>query len=44
MKQKAHILVVDDDERIRSLLARYLVRENYFVSTAHTADEADIHV
>ncbi len=42
MKQKAHILVVDDDERIRSLLARYLVRENYFVSTAHTADEADI--
>lgn len=41
MNKKAHILVVDDDERIRSLLARYLVRENYFVSTAYNAGEAD---
>lgn len=37
-----HILVVDDDERIRTLLARYLTSQNYRVTTAeHAADAAD---
>ncbi len=40
MSLKNHILVVDDDERIRSLLARFLVREGYYVSVAHNAAEA----
>ena len=35
-----HILVVDDDDRIRSLLKDYLSTNNYFVSTAENADEA----
>ena len=35
-----HILVVDDDDRIRSLLKDYLSSNNYFVSTAENADEA----
>ncbi|WP_363348454.1 response regulator transcription factor [Methylocystis echinoides] len=36
----AHILVVDDDKRIRSLLARYLVGEGYLVSSAADTREA----
>lgn len=36
----AHILVVDDDRRIRTLLSRYLVREGYFVSAAADTAEA----
>ncbi|MBL1256286.1 response regulator [Methylocystis sp. Sn-Cys] len=36
----AHILVVDDDRRIRALLTRYLMREGYFVSAAADAREA----
>ena len=35
-----HILVVDDDDRIRSLLKDYLSTNSYFVSTAENADEA----
>ena len=35
-----HILVVDDDDRIRSLLKDYLSTNKYFVSTAENADEA----
>ena len=35
----AHILIVDDDARIRSLLARYLGREGFRVTTA--TDPAD---
>ena len=35
-----HILVVDDDDRIRSLLKDYLSANNYFVSTSENADEA----
>ena len=35
-----HILVVDDDNRIRSLLKDYLSTNSYFVSTAENADEA----
>ncbi|MDS9466640.1 response regulator [Paracoccus sp. MBLB3053] len=37
---QAHILVVDDDERIRSLLRRFLVRSGFLVSTARDAAHA----
>ena len=35
-----HILVVDDDDRLRRLLGRYLRDNGYLVSTASTAAEA----
>ena len=35
-----HILIVDDDDRIRSLLKDYLTDNNYIVSTAEDAREA----
>lgn len=35
-----HLLVVDDDRRIRDLLLRFLHREGYRVSTAQSAAEA----
>jgi len=37
---KAHILVVDDDTRLRSLLQRFLRENNFYVSTAKDAAEA----
>ena len=36
----AHILVVDDDTRIRSLLSQFLQKNGFRVSVAATADEA----
>ena len=38
--EKTHILVVDDDDRIRDLLKRYLQRQDFVVSTAQSAIEA----
>ncbi len=35
-----HLLVVDDDRRIRDLLSRFLAGEGYRVSTAETAADA----
>ncbi len=35
-----HLLVVDDDRRIRVLLSRFLLAEGYRVSTAETAQDA----
>jgi len=35
-----HLLVIDDDERIRSLLQRYLTTNGYRVSVAANAEEA----
>ena len=35
-----HLLVVDDDRRIRALLLRFLLGEGYRVTTAETAREA----
>jgi two-component system phosphate regulon response regulator OmpR len=35
-----HLLVVDDDRRIRALLSRFLLAEGYRVSTAETANDA----
>ncbi len=36
----AHILVVDDDEGIRSLVKKFLEENNYLVTTAETAEDA----
>ena len=36
----AHLLVVDDDKRIRELLSRYLTGEGFRVTVASDADEA----
>ena len=35
-----HILIVDDDDRIRNLLKDYLTENRYIVSTAENADNA----
>ena len=40
VNNKLHILVVDDDDRIRDLLKDYLKNNNYIVSTAENADQA----
>ena len=37
---KNHILIVDDDDRIRGLLKDYLTENGYIVSTAENADQA----
>ena len=37
---KNHILIVDDDDRIRNLLKDYLNENNYIVSTAEDANQA----
>ena len=37
---KNHILIVDDDNRIRDLLKDYLSENNYIVSTAENANQA----
>ena len=39
-KNSNHILVVDDDNRIRNLLKDYLSENNYIVSTAEDGDDA----
>ncbi len=39
-KNKIHILVVDDDDRIRDLLKEYLNSKNLIVSTANDAEQA----
>ena len=41
-KIRYHILVVDDDDRIRVLVKEYLVENNFIVSTANSAEEAKI--
>ena len=42
MDNLTHILVVDDDDRIRNLLKEYLNDNNLVVSTAQNADDAKI--
>ena len=39
-KFKAHILLVDDDEGIRSLVKKYLNENNFLVTTADSAENA----
>ena len=38
--KKKHILIVDDDDRIRDLLKDFLTENKYIVSTAENAEEA----
>ena len=38
---KIHILIVDDDDKIRDLLKKYLKNNNFFVSTAINASDAE---
>lgn len=38
--QLPHLLVVDDDDRIRDLLSRYLTQQDYMVATARSAEDA----
>jgi len=37
---KNHILIVDDDDRIRGLLKDFLTDNSYIVSTAKNAEQA----
>ena len=37
----AHLLIVDDDERIRGLLQKFLIRSGFLVSSARDAAHAD---
>ena len=39
-KFKGHILLVDDDEGIRSLVKKYLNENNFLVTTADSAENA----
>ncbi|HLI21747.1 MAG TPA: response regulator, partial [Stellaceae bacterium] len=39
---EAHLLVIDDDERLRDLLRRYLVESGFRVTTAGDAAEARV--
>ena len=40
----AHILVVDDDEGIRSLVKKYLNENKFLVTTAKSAEDAAMKV
>ncbi len=42
LKNAQHLLVVDDDARIRSLLQKYLVEQGYFVSIVKNTIEAEL--
>ena len=37
----AHILVVDDDDGIRSLVKQYLSENNFLITTSHSAENAE---
>ena len=41
MSEQPHILVIDDDRRLRELLRKYLVDQNFLVSTAKNAADAE---
>jgi two-component system phosphate regulon response regulator OmpR len=41
MEPDAHLLIVDDDERIRSLLQKFLIRNGFLVSAARDAGHAE---
>ena len=40
MTPDAHLLIVDDDERIRTLLQKFLIRHGFMVSVARDAEHA----
>ena len=39
-EEKKHILVVDDDDRIRELIKEYLDNNNFYTTTAKDAEDA----
>ena len=39
-KNSFHILVVDDDDRIRDLIRQYLIEKKFLVTTAQNVTEA----
>ena len=39
-KNKFHILIVDDDDKIRSLIKQYLIEKGFLISTAENAEKA----
>ena len=39
-----HILIVDDDDRIRDLLKEYLSEKSYIISTSENAENAKIKI
>ena len=41
-KNNIHILVVDDDDRIRELIKKYLQDNSFIVSTSPDAEKAKI--
>ena len=43
-KNKYHILVVDDDDKIRLLIKEYLSNKGYLVSSAENAEKAKIKI
>ena len=40
MTEQSHILIVDDDKRIRELLRSYLVENGFMISLAASAADA----
>tara|TARA_B100001564_G_C20545855_1_gene626592 strand:- start:188 stop:865 length:678 start_codon:yes stop_codon:yes gene_type:complete len=42
VNNKKHVLIVDDDNRIRDLLKEYLNENNYIVSTSENAEDAKV--
>ena len=44
VNDKSHILVVDDDDRIRNLLKDYLSENDYIVSSAENAEDAKLKI
>lgn len=40
MENEAHLLIVDDDERIRGLLQKFLMKNGFLVSAARDAAHA----
>ena len=43
-KDSQHLLVIDDDDRIRNLLQKYLVEQGYFISSVKDAIEAELFI
>ena len=42
IEEKKHILVVDDDDRIRELIKEYLESNDFYITTARDAEDAKI--
>ena len=43
-KNKFHILVVDDDDKIRSLIKEFLSEKGFIVSSAENAEKAKLKI